>query len=29
MKEEIKRYIGIVAEEFQHRLGFVIDEIKL
>ncbi|GER94472.1 hypothetical protein A45J_2235 [hot springs metagenome] len=24
-KEDIKRYLGILAEDFQHKLGFVID----
>jgi archaellum component FlaC len=24
-KEDIKRYLGVLAEDFQHKLGFVID----
>lgn len=31
-KEDIKRYLGILAGDFQHKLGFVIDgqlDIKL
>ncbi len=24
-KEDIKKYLGILSEDFQHKLGFVID----
>jgi archaellum component FlaC len=24
-KEDIKRYLGVLSEDFQHKLGFIID----
>lgn len=27
-EKDIKRYLGILAEDFQGRIGFIIDEVK-